>query len=95
MNNLYFRIFYTYTNDYKKNSELFLELQEKYPKFKNAVNLFQQTPICNNKPITTYLLEPVQRLPRLVNWVPSLGTIVINVMGGAGPSEGLKIRVCQ
>ena len=57
------RIFYDYTEKYNDNSRLFLKLQEKYPKFKKAVDEFEQRDICKNK-IGFCLMDPFQRLPR-------------------------------
>ena len=57
------RIFYDYTEKYNENSKLFLKLQEKYPKFKKAVDEFDMRPNSKNK-LTFCFMDPFQRLPR-------------------------------
>ena len=58
-----FRIFYDYTEKYNENSKLFLKLQEKYPKFKKAVDEFDMRPNSKNK-LAFCFMDPFQRLPR-------------------------------
>ena len=58
----FLQMFGQYTNDYTKNHQLFLELLEKFPKFKEAVLEFQSRDCCQNLPITGFFLKPCQRL---------------------------------
>ena len=59
----FIKIFYDYTEKYNENSKLFLKLQEKYPKFKKAVDEFDMRPNSKNK-LTFCFMDPFQRLPR-------------------------------
>ena len=58
----FLQMFGQYTNDYTKNHQLFLELLEKFPKFKEAVLEFQSRDCCQNLSITGFFLRPCQRL---------------------------------
>ena len=60
----FLKMFATYTEDFQNNRPLFENLQEKWPKFKEAAKSFEKQPICKNMTLASYFLKPVQRLPQ-------------------------------
>ena len=57
-------IYYQYTEEYSENGVNLEKLKDKYPKFKKAVQDFEGKPECGNLKISSFFLNPVQRLPR-------------------------------
>ena len=63
-NGPFLKIYYQYTEEYTENSVRLEKLKDKYPKFKKAVADFESRPECGNLKISSFFLNPVQRLPR-------------------------------
>ena len=63
-NGQFLKLYYQYTEDYTENGTNLEKLKDKYPKFKKAVSDFEAKPECQNLKISSYFLNPVQRLPR-------------------------------
>ena len=63
-NGPFLKIYYQYTEEYTENGVNLEKLKDKYPKFKKAVADFESRPECGNLKISSFFLNPVQRLPR-------------------------------
>ncbi|RDD37688.1 FYVE, RhoGEF and PH domain-containing protein 6 [Trichoplax sp. H2] len=53
----------TYVSDYEKTNTLLQETMKIHPEFATAVQVFQ-TSRCKNLTISSYMLKPIQRIPR-------------------------------
>ena len=60
----FFRLYSTYYEHYSNASEQILELRQSKPLIHEFISEIEATPKCEGLSLSSYLIEPVQRVPR-------------------------------
>lgn len=60
----YFNMYRVYMGEFKIAMKTLMTYQKESTQFKEILTLLQQSPLCERLSLASYLLTPIQRLPR-------------------------------